>query len=126
VAATRSAIAATVSPNPVVAGPGGTGASGNTFPFGASFTVTVTESAGLACNINRVNMSFPPSTGSLQYGAADVSRLAGTNFVQARGSLAIPFSILYSGTRQATLQVSVEAIDANGNTVTALLTVQIV
>lgn len=125
----RSAITITADPNPVIAGPGGTGSNGVSYPFSARWTLVITETAGLPCNVNRVLISFFPTDDSaIEYNPADITRLAGTNFVAASGSLRVPISILYRGSassRLATFVSTVEVIDANNNRLTGSVNVDI-
>ncbi len=119
----RSALSMTVSPNPVIATPSGD----SSFPFAARFNVIVRETAGLACNINRINVSLAGSGSVLEWNPGDITRMAGTNFIAASGSLSVPIAISYRGAfgaRQLAFIVTVEAIDAKGNKVTAAAEVQ--
>jgi len=124
--AARSALSVTVTPNPVIATPS-TDAS---FPWVASFTVAVRETAGLACNMNRVNATIVGGASAIEWGVNEIqSRTTGrTNYIAANGSLDIPnIGFTYRGAfgaRSLAFTVIVEAIDARGATVTASTSVQ--
>lgn len=122
----RSIVQVVANPNPVVAGPPGTSTDGINYPFSARFSIAISETAGLACNVNRISILFPGTNNTIPYGVADVQRMAGSNFVAASGSLSVPFSLVYGPNRQQPLLVTVEVIDANRNTVTGTVTVQLV
>jgi hypothetical protein len=122
-AASKSVITATISPNPVV-GVANPSTSQGAFPFLASFTITVTETAGLACNLNRLQLRVPPNPNAFELPVAEISKAAGTNFIGARGTLAIPLTLSYktpTGTKALHTAVTVEAIDGNSNVVTTIV-----
>ncbi len=120
-APSRAVVKVTVSPNPILATPSGNAA----FPNKMDYTVTVSETAGVGLNINRLIRSYQEYSGGPEWekgisNPADLIAKAGTNHVNAKGSLnAGAYTITYNGSRQFTLTVSVEAIDDLGNTVTA-------
>lgn len=110
-----------VDPQNVVAVP----SSDSNFPWLAAFAVTVTDAAGLAGNVNYVNVSFISLCGGTsnvtQWNVADIQRAAGSNFVGARSSLRIPLGLIYRscyGTRTINLRIEVQVIDGHGHPLT--------
>ncbi len=125
-----SAVTASVSPSPLVAEP----SANPGFMWALRFSVTITETAGLACNVNLVNWTLRNATtgvelNTLTWNPAEITARAGTNHVPARGSLTIPLAVVYTlsgGGRQGAGTVAAQVIDANGNTVNATATVSVV
>lgn len=118
----RSIVTVVVSPNPIVAGPGAQG-----FLFSANFTVAIAETAGLACNLNLINVTLRNATtgvelNTITFNVNDIIARSGGNFVAANGTRSVPLGINYTlsgGGRQAAVTVAVQAIDGRGNTINA-------
>jgi hypothetical protein len=109
-----------VAPDSIVVRPSGD----KGLPWRLDYNVTVSETAGLACNINRIVRSYRhsargPELDNGVWSPPDLIRAVGTNFVDAHGSLDASFSFMYRGSKHCLLTVTVEAIDARGNVVTA-------
>lgn len=128
----RSVISVAFDPTPVIALP----SSDPARPFRAMYTMIFRETAGLACNVNLwTETYFNPVTGlrsnTVQFGAGDVVRLGGTNHLPASGTLRLTRDVNYSpggtsGTGRAIdVEVAVQVIDANGNTINATGTVRV-
>ncbi len=125
---TRAVIQITVDPNPIVA-------TQNTLTLSASvsYKVTLTETNGLGGTIVFVNGSvFDPSTGTLvavnYYDDKDMLVYVGTTRIEAMKSISFPQSASYTlpnGSKVATLTVSVQVKDDNGNVVNSSLLVNI-
>jgi hypothetical protein len=130
-----SAISLSVSPNPIIATPSGD----PTFPNLAQWTLTITETAGLGCNVNEIivtaldngvqffNFIVNPSD-LIHSSGGFINGVVGTNHIAANGSLNVPLAIVYrlgSGLRQVTLSQAVQVIDDHGNQVNAANTVSI-
>lgn len=119
----RSVLTVTVAPNPLIA----TATGDPTYPWQVEYEVTVRETAGLACNINRLQMSFRSGTTGLEFGTETYdpnyfNAYLGGNHIPALGSKTVKDGWRYRlafGGKQMTIYVAAEAIDARGNTVTA-------
>lgn len=117
----RSEITISFSSDPIIAIPSGD----PQFPWRLDFRVRVTETAGLACNINQMIRTYKDRATGLELTTGtsnpdDIGRLGGgTNFLDARATKEIgPFSLTYRGSnngRQLTISVTVEVIDARNN-----------
>src|SRR5437899_2896155 len=86
----RAAIAVTFNPNPVIATPSNNPEN----PYHVEYTMTITETAGLSGNVNFWTETLKnPNTGLLSptitYGADQVIKGAGTNHINARGSISM-------------------------------------
>ncbi len=119
----------TITPNPILAT-----ASGNPeFPWNATWRVTITETAGLAGNLNRIvttaTNNFGFSFTASDYNPSSFAQAGISNFIPALGSLTYTDRMTYradgNGGQQETLTVAAEVIDARGNRVTALSTARI-
>jgi hypothetical protein len=119
----KSAIVVVVSPNPVAAevnidaDPG--------LPWLVRYSVTVAETAGLACNVNRFIVSFRTVGGvefaNVTYTGADFGQFPGA-FIGAKETKTFPLGYKYqspSGGKEVLIVLTAEVIDANNNTVTA-------
>jgi hypothetical protein len=128
--ATQANISASIAPNPMSAQPSGDAQ----FPWRVDFEVTVRETAGLGGNVNFINVILQnPATGgetqALNYGSGEISSRAGTNHIDARGSLTVPIAIRYvlpGGARRAVIIAEIRFTDDRRNTlnVTAQANVQ--
>ncbi len=125
---TRAVIQITVDPNPIVA-------TQNTLTLSssASYKVTLTETNGLGGSIVFVNGSvYDPSTGALvainYYDDKDMLVYVGKTRIEAMQSVSFPQSASYTlpnGSKVATLTLSVQVKDDNGNLVNSSLLVNI-
>lgn len=121
--ASRSVLSVTVVPNPLIA----TATGDPTYPWQIEYEVTIRETAGLACNINRLQMSFRNNTTGIEFGTETYdpnyfNAYLGGNHVPAFGSKTVKDGWRYRlafGGKQMTIYVAAEAIDARGNLVTA-------
>ncbi|HKC12546.1 MAG TPA: hypothetical protein VKI41_10975 [Vicinamibacteria bacterium] len=131
----RAQITVTFTPDPVVATP----ATGTdpTRPFHATYTMTIRETSGLSGNVNFWNETLEnPVTGlfsgTVSFGADRVIALAGTNHLQAMGSLNIARSYDYgpggnSGTGRGVIShVVVQVTDDKGNVINVEGTIRII
>ncbi len=130
-APTRAVITVSIVPSPIVA----TATNDATFPLRAGWTTVITETAGLAANVNLVNVTNRDVTTGLEfntltYTVADVQRATGgANFIAARGTLNVPLSFVYRGSfggRQLNSTITVQVIDGLGNQVNASATVPVI
>jgi hypothetical protein len=123
---TRAAISINVAPNPVVA----SNNSDRNFPYSMQYTLEITETAGLAVNINRIVQGFASGNDAAIVWTPDLLVAGvGTNHIPPKGTYRVVLGSNYStdtGNRAATVRVTVEAIDANNNTVTATQTFNVV
>jgi hypothetical protein len=123
------AIVLTVAPDPTLALP----SDNPNFPNLAQWTLTITETAGLSCNVNQIVVTafvngiqfftFTVNPHDLITSSGGfVNGPVGTNHINALGSLAVPLSFVYrlnSGLRHITISQAVEVIDDHNNHVTA-------
>jgi len=121
---TQASVTISVQPSPVTAvrcNPLCVGASGATFPFSATWTITLQESAGIGGNINAITITPSSGTGTLPpltYGSDVVIQRSGTNHVGARGSLSFPMTLVYfttAGSANLVINISVQFTDDRGN-----------
>lgn len=127
---TRSVITVSGVPSPIVA----TNSGNSTLPLSATWTTVITETAGLAANVNLINVTARDVTtnaeiGTLTFTANQVAALAGGSaFLASRGTLNVPMGINYrAGTsRQIVLTVTAQVIDASGNQVNGTVTINVV
>jgi hypothetical protein len=126
---TRSVLAVAISPDPVVAQPSGDDA----FPWMITYSVTVNETGGLACNINRALFRYrSKATGAeLDGGILDPNAFidgTGSNFIAALTSKTFLLRTVYGldAGKEMTAILTIEAIDANGNVVTGTTEVEVV
>jgi hypothetical protein len=109
-------------------------ASGNAnLPLNATWTTAITETAGVAANVNLINVTARDVTtnaeiGTLTFTSNQVAALAGTAFIAARGTLNVPMGISYraGSSRQLILTVTVQVIDGNNNQVNGTVVVNVV
>jgi hypothetical protein len=129
-APTRSVIKISVSPDPIIAEDSGD----PTYPYKISYDVTVTETAGLACNINRVITRYRNKTTGVEFGGHtynpnDFIAGTGSNFIAGGTSktfsLGTSYVLAYGG-KQMTVTLTAEVIDAFNNVVTATTDVEVV
>ena len=134
-APTQASITLAVVPNPVTAvlcHPTCLGSSGQGYPFQASMTVNVQESARISGNVDFINVAPVADDGTalpvLGYGPDVIVQRAGSNHVDASGILSFPVSFLYStGTSGAHLvvTVSIQFTDDKGNRLSSTLQVSV-
>jgi len=124
----RSVVTVSFNPDPVVATPNADPATSSQFPFAYTYTMTIRETAGLSGNVNFWTEALEnPVTGQFSqtrtFGADRVAALAGTNHLDAMGTLRIVRTNVYtpggnSGTGRAiTIHVVVQVGDDKGNTI---------
>jgi len=80
-------------------------------------------------NLTLRNATTGVELNTLQYNPTDITNRASTNHVAAKGTLNIPFSILYTlslGGRQATLTIAIQLKDDFGHTDNQTVNVNIV
>jgi hypothetical protein len=126
---TRSVVTVSVSPNPIIA----TASGDPNYPWDITYNVTITETAGLACNINRVITNYRDKTTGVEfqgstYNPADFNGGTGSNFIAGSGSKSFSLSARYRGGfggKQVTLTLTAEVIDANQNIVTGATSVEV-
>jgi hypothetical protein len=114
-APTVASITVTVSPSPATAvrcNPACVAPSGRSYPFEASMTVTVQESARIGGNVDFINVSPVTTDGTalppLGYGADVLMQRSFTNHVNPSGILSFPLAFFYStGTDNAQLVVNI-------------------
>jgi hypothetical protein len=124
-----SSFRVTVVPSPVTAercNPGCASETGGTgFAFKARMTINVSESSGSGADMTTMTLTasadgvtFSP----LVFSSSDITDHAGSNHINANGSLSVPFTIVYntpSGAANLSVSISVElARGANRSTVT--------
>ena len=118
--AARAVLTVDITPTSPVAQPSGEPA----FPWRVTWTIALRETAGLGANVNFVDVSFVNSfgfetPGALNIGASQITQLAGTNHIPARGQLLIPLGITYRadgfGGRSITLKNAISITDDRGN-----------
>jgi hypothetical protein len=124
-----AALTVSIAPSPVTAvrcNPLCVGASGTTFPYSATLTISAQESAGIGANINSITVTPAAGAGTLPpltYGSDVVIQRSGSNHVAARGALSFPMSMVYStgsaGTANLVITVSVQFTDDRGNQIVA-------
>jgi hypothetical protein len=115
---TTAVYAMAASPNPIVASPDPFG-----FQYMATFTATVTETAGVSGNIDTLIVTLHESQTNLDrftigFNPSDIQNRAGTNHIGAKGTLDVPISLHYNLTgsgRQATLIVGIILVDDFGH-----------
>ena len=116
----RASITISVSPDPGTA----QASSDPDFVWEVEFTVTVRESAGVGATVNFINLTTEGD--AVNYGSDLIISAAGTNHVNARGSLEIPLALFYTSTTtggsafETTLVA--DCTDERGNTITASTT----
>ncbi len=115
--ASRAQFTANISPDPVTATPNTAGTA-----WRVSYTLRISESAGLGGNVNYVNVSLTDICGqalpAMNNGANEIIRWAGTNHIAGRGSLSIPLAWEYYGcfrTQRVTFRHEVSLTDDRGN-----------
>ena len=116
----QASITISTSPAPITA----TQSNEPGFSWMAEFTITIRETAGIACNVNFISLAS--GNVLLVDGADDIIAKAGTNHINPRGSLTVPFRIHYNsvaGDREVAWTVSVEVTDERGNVITVGSTV---
>lgn len=122
------------SPSPVTATISGVTASENTaeaapspdaaYKWSATFTVTLTETAGVAATVRSLSANLQQAAGGIVItppsGLAEQFRFnvrAGTNALPASGTLPLDFDFFYTlpnGGRQALITITFNLVDANG------------
>jgi hypothetical protein len=134
----QGSFTASFSPSPIIAQdctPALCGSSTNRFL--ATGALTITESAGLAGNVDFVLLTLRNATTGVEltpvtYTANDmISRSStGSNHIPANGSITIrPLGIIYTlsfGGRQGTLTYAIQVTDDRGNRHNLVVTVQVV
>jgi hypothetical protein len=107
-------------------------ASGGRFPFQAPVVLTILESAGVAGNVDFIDVTPVTVDGvalpTLGYGADVVTARSGTNHVAAFGSLTFGLTILYStgsANPNLTLTIVVQFTDDLGNQITETVQVDV-
>jgi hypothetical protein len=130
----RAAIALTTSaPMPAIA----TVSSNPSLPFHATYSFTIHETAGVSGNVNFWSETvMDPVTGlagpALNFGADRVIAAAGTNHLNANGSLTITRSFDYGPAitggagRAINVNTVVQVADDKGNVFNALIVIRIV
>jgi hypothetical protein len=104
--------------------------SGNpNYPWLAAWTAVFTESAGLGGNVDFINIGLRNLAGletpSLRnFGASEIVAKAGTNHLDARGTLRVPLTEIYysgnpGGSRTITIIMTAQIHDDRGNLITA-------
>ena len=134
-APTVASITVTVSPSPVTAvrcNPACMAPSGRSYPFEASMTVTVQESARISGNVDFINVSPVTADGTelppLGYGADVLIQRSFTNHVNPSGIFSFPLAFFYStGTNSAQLvvNISLQFTDDRGNRLTGTAQVNV-
>lgn len=117
--ASRANVDVSIAPNPIMAQASGD----RDFPWLINFEVNFRETAGLGGNIDFINtILINAATGTevpaLNFGANQVASSAGTNHLNARGSLQVPLGVVYrlsGGERRAALIAVIRFTDDRGN-----------
>ncbi len=117
--ASRANVDVSIAPNPIMAQASGD----RDFPWLINFEVNFRETAGLGGNIDFINtILINAATGTevpaLNFGANQVASSAGTNHLNARGSLQVPLGVVYrlsGGERRAVLIAVIRFTDDRGN-----------
>lgn len=126
--ASQAQISVIIDPNPITAVPSGM----PEYPWEVNFTARIRETAGLAVDVNFIDVLLGDPIPPLNFGAAEIRVRAGTNHIPANGSLDVPLAIVVSLREETTgyvgsFNVLVNCTDARGNTAedsaTALLNV---
>lgn len=134
------------SPSPVTVTVSGVTASGDTatatpssdpaYTWSATFTVTLTETAGVAATVRSLAANLQQAAGGIVItppaGLSEKFRFnvnAGTNALAASGTLPIDFEFFYTlpnGGRQAKITITFSLSDANGAQIQVTATVNVV
>lgn len=134
------------SPSPVTVTVSGVTASGDTatatpssdpaYTWSATFTVTLTETAGVAATVRSLAANLQQAAGGIVItppaGLSEKFRFnvnAGTNALPASGALPLDFEFFYTlpnGGRQALVTVTFNLVDANGAQITVSTQVKVV
>lgn len=117
---TRAVIGVTVTPNPVT----GT-LNPVTTAVTATYTITITETAGLGGTVDFVSSTvYNPSTGTqvalTYYDSSDLVVYVGSKRIEAKGTLVVPQTVTYTlpdATVPANLSISVQLTDDRQNLV---------
>ena len=137
---------ATPTPSPVTATVGGVSAEGSTatavpspdaaYQWSATFTVTLTETAGVATTVRSLAATLQQAAGGIiitpPSGLAESYRYnvrAGTNQLGANGTLPLDFDFFYTlpnGGRQALVTITFTLVNANGAQSQLVATVNVV
>jgi hypothetical protein len=134
-APTQASITLTITPNPVTAAlchPTCPSPSGQAYPFQASMTVTVQESARISGNVDFINVAPVTNDGIvlpvLGYGPDVIIQRSGSNHVAPSGILSFPLGFLYAtgtSSAQLNLTVSIQFTDDKGNTLASSVQVKV-
>jgi hypothetical protein len=125
----------TVTPNPIVAADCDPAVCGSAGVLLAVGSMTITESAGTGGFVNLIGISLRNAAtnaevGVLNYSAADIAAVTGTNRVNRNGTLTIPnLGAAYrlpGGAREANMAFAVAITDDNGNQRSYLVTVPVI
>lgn len=126
----RGAWSLSVTPDPIIATPSGD----REFPWGASWRVTIRDTAGLHGDVNRVSTTARNNFGFTfvvsDFNPDQIIRGIGTNHIDRNGTLTFSDGMSRyradgNGGQQITLTIAAEIIDANGNRITTSSDVRI-
>lgn len=110
--------------------------SDSAYTWSASFTVTLTETSGVAATVRSLAANLQQAAGGIVItppaGQSEQFRFnvnAGTNALAASGTLPLDFEFFYTlpnGGRQAKITINFNLVDANGAQITVLTEVKVV
>jgi hypothetical protein len=127
--ASRPEIVVSVTPNPVGAitcNPPCIATNGMGYPFRVLVTLTIEDKAGVGAHVDFFTVAQQHNGrgyGTIMYGPDVLVRRAGTNYVRARSTLAVPFVVNFTdngdGTHDRVETLDIQLTDDRGRRLTA-------